>query len=538
MMPLLSIVGCLPFAGVLALLAVDGRREAVMRRMATTASALAFAASIPLWFWYEPRGAEWQFAEHIDGVRRIGASYSIGLDGLSLTFVLLTTMVGFLAACASWRTVTARVRQHYIAILLLEGSVLGVFMALDFLLLFLFWQIAVGAAVYLVRMSGARVRALAILAGCGLAASAAMLAGILTLYFQYHSLASVYTFDIRPFQHLALPGTLQAWTFAAFFLTFAFTASLLPVQVWASDNSGASTPASALIGALVLKMGVYGFLRVSLPILPDASRQFGPVLAAICLLTIIVSAAAVFVQRDPKRAIACAATSYVGFSLLGVFAATPGALTGAIVHQLAQGLSVAALLLLAGFAYERGAAVQPWKAPVGMLRAMPAFAGACVAAILSFVGAPALAGFVGAKMVVGATWAVHPLAAAVALTGFLLTAGGLVWRFARTTAGPAGVTPMAPPHDLGMREIAMMLPLLAAGIWIGVHPAPLLSRLETHVARVVMRVSPEYAAQVADCLRPNAAPPPVSDPGLPAGMVMAAPCADGSKPAAPPSPAR
>jgi NADH-quinone oxidoreductase subunit M len=537
MTPLLSIVVWLLFAGAFALLAVDGRREAIVRRMATTASALAFAASIPLWFWYEPRGAEWQFTEQIDWVRRIGAGYSIGLDGLSLTFVLLTTMVGFLAACASWRAVMARVRQHYIAILLLEGGVLGVFMALDFLLLFVFWQVALGAAMYLVHLSGVRLRALTILAGCGLAASAAMLAGILTLYFQYHSLASVYTFDIRPLQHLALPGTLQAWIFVAFFLTFAFTASLLPVQAWASDGSGASTPASILIGALVLKMGVYGFLRVSLPILPDASRQFGSVLAAICLLTIVVSAAAVFVQRDPKRAIACAATSYVGFSLLGVFAATPGALTGAIVHQLAQGLSVAALLLLAGLAYERGA-LQPLKAHVGMLTAMPVFAGACVAAILSFVGAPALAGFVGSKMVVGATWAVHPLAAAFALAGILLTAGGLVWSFARTTAGHAGGKPMAPLRDLGMREIAMILPLLAAGIWIGVHPAPLLSRLETHVARVVMRVSPEYAGQVADCLRPNAAPPPASDPGLPAGMVMAAPCADGSKPAAPPSPAR
>jgi len=536
MVPLLSIVVCLPLAGALALLAVDDRREAIVRRIATTASALAFAASIPLWFWYEPRGAEWQFTEHIDGLRRIGAGYSIGLDGLSLTFVLLTTMVGFLAACAS-PAVVARARQHYIAILLLEGGVLGVFMALDLLLLFVFWQIAVGAAVYLLRLSGVRWRALTILAGCGLAASAAMLAGIITLCLQYHSLASVYTFDIRPLQHLALPGTLQAWTFAAFFLTFAFTAILLPVQAWASDGSAASTPASMLIAALVVKMGVYGFLRVSLPILPDASRQLGPILFALCLVTVVVSAAAVFVQHDPRRAIACAATSYVGFSLLGIFAATPGALTGAIVHQLAQGLSVAALLLLAGFAYERGA-VQPVKANVGMLRTAPLFAAALGTAILSFVGAPALAGFVGSTMVVAATWAVHPLAAAVALAGILLTAGGVLWSLVRARLGPAGSKPMPSLRDLSMREFAMIVPLLAAGIWIGVHPPPLLSRLETHVARVVMRVSPEYAGQVADCLRPNAAPPPASDPGLPAGMVMAAPCADGSKPAASPSPAR
>jgi NADH-quinone oxidoreductase subunit M len=426
----LSIVLWIPALAAVVLLLVDRRSERAISLIASVAVSLAFLVSLPLWFLYQPREAEWQFVERIEWFPAIGSSYSLGVDGLSLTFVLLSTLAGCAAVFASLG-VGHRTRDRLVAILLVQFGVLGILMSLDLLLFFLFWLLTILASAVLARMSGAPARTAVTFGAGGLVLSGLLLAAILGLYFQYHALASLYTFDVRPFRHISIPAVRQTWIFLAFLGTFAGTATLFAYQLWMSPSrSGMPGSASILIAAALLKVGVYGLLRISLPVVPEASRLFSPALVILGIVTI--AAAVIFSGRAMRpafagsewtRPIAWATFGNLGLALLAVFALTPASLNASILQQVGLGLVTAALL-------------------------------------------PGL----------------HPK--------------------------------------------PLMMLIAAIVVLIGLYPAPLLWRTETSVARVVMRASPEYAAQVADCL--TQAAPPTVDPGLPAGIAIAVPCNDGS----------
>jgi NADH-quinone oxidoreductase subunit M len=534
---LLSIVALVPVVGALALVPVGRAHARVLRMIACAATAIACAASAPLWFRFAPRGEQWQFAERLALMPSIGASYAVGIDGLSLLLVLLTTSLCVIAVVASWATVTERLKEYYIAVLLLEAGMLGVYMALDLLLFCLSWTIAAAAMCFLIGIgaAGGRMRAVARIGLIAVGPGLVILAGILAMHVWGQALTGTRTFDLRVFQQLALPAAVQRWVFLAFLAGFG--AGLVGLFRWwlgvAANGRAVAVP--ILLAAVFLQTGTYGFFRLSLPLLPDASRAFAPAIVALSAIGIVYGAVAAFRQANWTRVLAYASLSHLCLVVLGAFALTPAGLTGSAVHQINHGAAIAALFLVAGLLAERGqvAALAEYG---GLFNAMPLVAAVWMFMTLSLVGVPKLAGFVGTRLIVEGIWPVSRVWSVVAVSGMVLSGVALFWLFSRTMLGelrsPAGVV----LEDLRLREAVVFVPLVLFAVWVGLSPAPLLATVETSVARVVVRVSPQYTPQVADCLQQSTPPP--ADPGLPAGIVLMAPCADGTTGQASPEPGR
>jgi NADH-quinone oxidoreductase subunit M len=522
---LLSIVALVPVVGALALLPVGRGRDRLLRAIACAATAIALAASSPLWLGFQVRGAEWQFTERLELMPSIGANYAVGIDGLSLLLILLTTLLSCIAVLASWATVTSRAKEYYIAVLLLEAGMLGVYMALDLLVFCLCWVLAAASMCFLIGTAGGRTRAALRIGVIAIVPGLVILLGMLALYVEGHSLTGTRTFDLRMFQHLAPSPAVQRWVFLAFFVGFG--AGLLGVFRWwlmvAANGRAVAVP--VLLAAVFLKMGTYGFLRLSLPLLPDASRVFAPAVVALSAIGIVYGAVAAFAQTNWTRVLAYASLSHLCLVTLGAFALTPDGLTGSAVHQINHGVSIAALFLVAGLVAERGqvAAIAEYG---GLLNAMPLVAAVWLLMTLSLVGVPKLNGFVGTRLIVEGIWPVSRVWSVVAVSGMALSGVGLLWLFSRTMLGELKSPAGGVLKDLRLREAVVFVPLVLFAVWVGLSPGPLLARVETSVARVVMRVSPQYARDVADCL--SQPTPPPADSGLPAGMVLAAPCADGT----------
>src|SRR5437867_8459253 len=298
---LLSIILFTPLAGALILLLVDKRNENAIRWLANVTAFIGFAVSVPLWFWYDPSNAAFQFVERAGWIPSIGAEYFLGVDCFSSLLILLTTMMGFIAVLSSWTAITERVKEFYIFLLVLQTGMLGAFMALDFLLFFLFWEVMLVPMYFLIGIWGSANRLYSAIKFFlyTLVGSVVMLLGILALYFYYHSVSGVYTFDVTQFHNLALPFNLQWWVFLAFFLGFAIKVPMFPFHTWLPDaHTDAPTAGSVILAAVLLKMGTYGFLRFSLPILPQASHSFVPMMALLSIIGIVYGALVALAQKD------------------------------------------------------------------------------------------------------------------------------------------------------------------------------------------------------------------------------------------------
>jgi NADH-quinone oxidoreductase subunit M len=354
----LSIILFEPLAGALLLLLVNKRNEQAIRWIANVVAFAGFAISIPLWFWYNPQDANYQFVERAPWIPSIGAEYFLGVDGFSTLLILLTTMMGAIAVLSSWTAITERVKEYYIFLLVLQTGMLGAFMALDFLLFFLFWEVMLVPMYFLIGIWGSANRLYSAIKFFlyTLVGSVVMLLGILALYFNYKAATGspTGTFDITAFQHFNFPAGLQWWVFLAFFLGFAIKVPMFPFHTWLPDaHTDAPTAGSVILAAVLLKMGTYGFLRFSLPILPDASHHFVPMIVVLSIIGIVYGALVALAQKDWKRLVAYSSVSHMALVMLGMFALNPVGITGSIVQQLNHGISTGALFLLVGVVYER-----------------------------------------------------------------------------------------------------------------------------------------------------------------------------------------
>jgi NADH-quinone oxidoreductase subunit M len=533
---LLSVILFTPLAGALTLLFVSRERENAIRWIANLFGAAGFAVSVPLWFRYRPQGEPWQFVERGEWIPSIGASYFLGVDGISVLLVLLTTLVGAIAILSSWTAVTERVKEYYIFLLVLQTGMIGAFVSLDFLLFFLFWEVMLVPMYFLIGIWGGGRRLYSAIKFFlyTLAGSVVMLLGILALYFFNHSATGVYTFDVTAFQQLAVPPDVQKWVFLAFFLGFAVKVPMFPFHTWLPDaHTDAPTAASVVLAAVMLKMGSYGFIRFSLPILPEATRAFVPMIVGLSIVGIIYGALVALAQSDWKRLVAYSSVSHMGMVMLGMFALTPVGLTGSIVQQVNHGISTGALFLIVGIVYERRHTREISEFS-GLSKAMPVFAAIFLVMTMSSIGLPALNGFIGEILILQGTYVVNKLWAAAAASGIVLGAAYMLWLYQRTMFGRIDNPANAAMPDLNAREVLTFAPLVVLAFWIGIYPAPLLRRLEPAVGRVVVRVNsvygPAIAKAAADCNTPAA---PVVVPDAPAGMVVTPPCTDGSEPGAP-----
>jgi len=480
----LSLLLFLPLLAAFLLLLVPKENENAIKWIANVVSFAGFVISIPLWFWYNPQNPDFQFVERAAWIPSIGAEYFLGVDGLSTLLILLTTLMGFIAVLSSWNAISERVKEYYIFLMVLQTGMLGAFMALDFLLFFLFWEVMLVPMYFLIGIWGSANRLYSAIKFFlyTLVGSVIMLLGILALYFYNHSVTGVYTFDVTQFHRLNLPPDLQWWIFLAFFLGFAVKVPMFPFHTWLPDaHTDAPTAGSVILAAIMLKMGTYGFLRFSLPIVPDGTRQWVPFVVVLCIIGIVYGALVALAQKDWKRLVAYSSVSHMAMVMLGMFALNPVGLTGSIVQQLNHGISTGGLFLLVGVVYERRH-TREISEYGGLSKVMPVYAAIFLVMTMSSIGLPTLNGFIGELLILQGVFIESKIWAAFAASGVVLGAAYMLYLYQRT----------------------MFAPLLVLAVWMGLYPAPFLRRLDTSVQHIIARVSPQYAAPATGRVQPAA----------------------------------
>ncbi len=506
--PVLTLITFFPLAGLLVMLFIPGRRSGTVRILAAAITGLEFLATLTLLLRFNPTSGNMQFVERADWIRAFGAQYLMGIDGISLLLILLTSLLTFLATLSSWKAITERVKEFYLFILLLEVGMIGVFVSLDLVLFYVFWEVMLVPMYFLIGIWGGERKLYAAIKFFlyTLAGSVVMLVGILVLYFHYH------TFDLMAMLQSGsvLPLALQSWVFLAFFLGFAIKVPMFPFHTWLPDaHVEAPTAGSVILAGVLLKMGTYGFVRFSLPLFPDASRKFVPLLVVLALVSIVYGALVSLMQKDMKRLIAYSSVSHMGFVMLGLFTFSPLAMKGAVLQMINHGISTGALFLIVGVLYERRHT--RLIADFGGLSArLPLYAAVFLIMTLSSIGLPGLNGFVGEFMILMGAWNTNWVWAAVAATGIVLGAAYMLWLYQRVMFGRLDNVANQSLKDLTVREFATFAPLIILAFWIGLYPKPFLSLLDKPVEKIVRIVNPDFA------LKDPASVPPRGGPGHPA----------------------
>jgi len=525
----LSLILFLPLVGALIVLLIPKQNEDAIRWVANITAFVGFLVSVPLWFWYNPQSGDFQFIERAPWIPSVGAEYFLGVDGFSVLLILLTTLMGFIAILSSWTAITERVKEYYLFLLVLQTGMLGAFMSLDFLLFFLFWEVMLVPMYFLIGIWGSANRLYSAIKFFlyTLVGSVVMLLGILALYFYNHQVTGVYSFDVTQFHKLAIPTDLQWWVFIAFFLGFAIKVPMFPFHTWLPDaHTDAPTAGSVILAAVLLKMGTYGFIRFSLPILPDATKAFTPVVAFLCIVGIVYGALVALAQKDWKRLVAYSSVSHMAMVMLGMFALNPVGITGSIVQQLNHGISTGALFLLVGVVYERRH-TREISEYGGLSKVMPVYAAVFLVMTMSSIGLPTLNGFIGEFLILQGAFVHSIMWAAFAGSGVVLGAAYMLYLYQRTMFGKVENPKNEKLPDLSLREFATFAPLIVLAVWIGLYPKPFLDRLQTSVQHVVLRVSPEYTNAYAEC---NPTPKPEQLASAAGQFLAAAPCGPDGQP--------
>ncbi len=502
---LLSLILFTPLVGAGVLMFVNKRNEDAIRWIANLFGLAGFLVSLPLWFYYDYTNPSWQFVEKAEWIPSIGAQYHLGVDGFAVLLLLLTTLMGAIAILSSWNAIKERVKEYYIFLLILQTGMIGAFVSLDFLLFFLFWEVMLVPMYFLIGIWGSDRRLYSAIKFFlyTLAGSVVMLLGILALYFNYTDPATgQHTFDITQFQQHGFDTSLQWWVFLAFFLGFSIKVPMFPFHTWLPDaHTDAPTAGSVILAAVLLKMGTYGFIRFSLPILPDATQKAVWWVAALSIIGIVYGALVAMAQRDWKRLVAYSSVSHMALVMLGMFALNPVGIKGSIIQQINHGISTGALFLLVGVVYERRHTRQISEYG-GLSKVMPVYAAIFCVMMLSSIGLPALNGFIGEFLILQGIFTVNKMWAAVAASGIVLGAAYMLWLYQRTMFGKIENPKNETLQDMSLREVMTFVPLIILAVWIGIYPTPFLNRLNTSVDRVVARVSPQYLPQnanAADC---------------------------------------
>jgi len=494
---ILSIILFTPLAGLLVLLFIPSSKPAAIKLWANIASFAGFVVCLPLVFAFD-RTRDFQFAEKADWIPSIGASYNLAVDGYSMLLVVLTGLLGFLSILASWTAIDTRLKEYYGSFLLLQVGMMGVFMALDFLLFFVFWELVLVPMYFIIAIWGGERRVYAAIKFIiyTLVGSVLMLLGILTLYFQHFQQFQVHSFDIAQLMNTRLDPALQWWVFWAFFVGFAVKVPMFPMHTWLPDaHTEAPTAGSVILASILLKMGTYGFLRFSLPLVPDAARNPAviQVMAALSIIAIVYGALVCLMQKDWKKLIAYSSVSHLGFCTLGIFALNPAGIAGSILQQINHGISTGMLFLVVGVVYERRH-TREISEYSGLLRSMPIFTIVFLIAALSSMGMPPLNGFIGEITILQGAYQVSIWWAGAVVLGIALGAAYLIWLFQRTMLGEVGEKNAA-LRDLNAREIAVFAPLVVLAFWIGLYPKPFFQVMDRSVAQIVERVQPGYYAE-------------------------------------------
>jgi NADH-quinone oxidoreductase subunit M len=496
---LLTAVTFLPAVGALVVTLLPRRLVAAHRVAGIVVTLLTLALSLPLWFRFDGDSADMQFEELHRWMPTLGVGYHIGVDGISLLLVLLTTFLTPIALASAWHAIEDRTKEFVITMLLLETGMLGVFVSLDLFLFLVFWE-AMLIPMYLiigVWGGGNRIYAAVKFVLYTMVGSALMLVAILSLYYRHGAATGIYTFDLLTLVRWVIPpGPAQNLMFLAFALAFAIKVPLFPFHTWLPDaHVEAPTAGSVILAGVLLKMGTYGFLRFCLPLFPDATFTFAPVVFALAVIGIVYGAWVSTVQPDLKKLVAYSSVSHLGFVMLGLFTLNQQGLVGGVIQMVNHGLSTGALFLMVGMIYERRH-TRLIAEFGGLWKVIPAFSALFLVVTLSSLGLPGLNGFVGEFLVLVGAFQVNRTLAAVATTGIIFAAVYLLWMYQRVVFGDVTHDENRRLTDLTPREWALLVPVLLFIVWIGVAPAVFTGKTESTIAALLAEVQSKSSLAV------------------------------------------
>ncbi len=474
----LSLLVLLPAAAAAALLLVPPERTGALKYGALAATLLAFAVSLKLWTGFDPASAAMQFRLDLPWLPSYGINYSLGIDGISLLMIMLTAFLMPLSVLASFNYIKESRRAYYVCLLLLEAAMIGVFAALDLFVFYLFWEAMLIPMYFLIGIWGGPRRIYSALKFFiyTMAGSVLMLAAILWAASSHHAASGAWTFSIPALQAATFTARVQFWLFAAFALAFAVKVPLFPFHTWLPDaHVEAPTAGSVLLAGVLLKMGVYGYLRLAVPLFPQAAARFAPWLAALGVVGVIYGSLVAWSQRDMKKMVAYSSVAHLGIVMLGVMALEPAAVSGAVLQMVNHGLSTGALFLLVGVLYERRHTrlIEDYG---GLAKVMPGFAAVFMIVTLSSVGLPGLNGFIGEALILFGSFRVYPWLAGAAVAGVVLGAVYMLGMYQQAVFGPVRHAENKALPDLSVREWLYLLPILVFIVLIGVWPNPFLKR--------------------------------------------------------------
>lgn len=530
---ILSLITFIPLAGVLLLLVMP-RNDALQRYTALAVSIVAFVASIPLICEFQTN-ADYQFVENIPWIAAgsFQMNYHIGIDGISLWLVILTTFIMPLAILSTFTAVEEKVKEYMICLLLLEVGMLGAFVSLDLFLFYIFWELMLIPMYFIIGIWGGKNRVYAAVKFFiyTMVGSLLMLIAIMYVYFK----AGAGDFNITRFYGLGLDPATQTWLFLAFALAFAIKVPMFPLHTWLPDaHTEAPTAGSVILAAVLLKMGTYGFVRFAMPLFPQATAQFTPLIATLSVIGIIYASLVAMVQEDVKKLVAYSSVAHLGFVMLGIFALNQQGIAGGMLQMLNHGVSTGALFLIVGFIYERRHTrlITDFG---GLSKQMPVFATIFMIVTFSSVGLPGTNGFVGEFLVlIGSFESELRWYTIIATSGVILSAVYMLWMFQRVMFGELTNPKNQTLTDLNGREIAIMVPLIALIFIMGLYPKPFIDKMDPAIQKLIAQTKQNQVARlnvpkfhgapaapampVADPSTPAAAPAmPAGHPALPAG---------------------
>lgn len=490
----------LPLVGILPVLLVPRRA----REIALGVTVAELILSLGLWWAFDPQAAGMQFASVAEWIPRYGIQYRVGVDGISLFMVLLTTLLTPLGVLSSWHYISERKPAYYALLLALLTGMLGVFISLDLFVFYVFWELMLIPMYFLIGIWGGQNRLYAALKFFiyTFVGSLLMLVAILALVFHTAAETGVFTFNYEQLlAHAATLGAAKPWLFAAFALAFAIKVPVFPFHTWLPDaHVEAPTAGSVILAGVLLKMGTYGFLRFAVPFFPDVA--LGPavtgIVVTLAVIGVLYGALVAMVQPDFKKLVAYSSVSHLGFVMLGIWACTLQSVQGALVIMISHGLSTGALFFLIGILYERRH-TRRIDAFGGLARVMPFFSAVLTLVTLSSIGLPGTNGFVGEFLVLLGSFGRHPVATAFAATGVIFAAAYLLWAIQRIIYNPLDKPENQGLKDLSLREFVVLAPLLLGIVWIGLYPAPILRRMEPaarHYLELVQPAAPAAPTQV------------------------------------------
>ena len=492
--PLLSLLTFLPLigAGMILFLArgseVDIARNS--RWGAIWTSGVTFVVSIPLWFKFDQTSAKFQFVEKLEWMPQFGISYHMGVDGISLLFVMLTTLLTPICILASWDSIKDRVKEFMISFLILETFMIGMFCALDLFVFYIFFEAVLIPMFIIIGVWGGprRVYAAFKLFLYTLLGSVLMLVAMMAMYFDAG------TADMVQLMDHSFTVSMQPWLWLAFFASFAVKVPMWPVHTWLPDaHVEAPTAGSVILAGVLLKFGGYGFLRFSLPMFPDATIQFATLIFTLSIIAVIYTSLVALAQTDMKKLIAYSSIAHMGFVTAGTFTLTTQGIEGAIYQMLSHGVVSAALFLIVGVVYDRihSREISDYG---GLAYRMPAYSLVFMLFMLASVGLPGTGGFVGEILVLVGLFQVNPWLAAFAATGVILSAAYMLFLYRRIIFGQLTKENLMKIKDLNAREWAIFAPLIVLTLWMGIYPSSFLDFMHVSVDNLINQVETALAA--------------------------------------------